>query len=361
MSVQSAARPAWYKSLAKYEKPDLKKSIWQLTHTSLLYFAMWYVMVRSIQLGYPYWLTLVLAVPAAGFMVRLFIFFHDCTHRSFFASDRANTIVGYILGVMTFTPYDEWRHSHVIHHATAGDLDRRGVGDVWTMTVEEYRAASLWEKIAYRLVRFPLFTFGIGPVVMFFVAHRFPTKAARKQDKPSVHITNFAILAIIVIASLTIGFRTYFLVQFPIMVIAGMFGIWMFYVQHQYENVYWARHEDWDRIKSALEGSSYYKLPKVLQWFTGNIGYHHIHHLRARIPNYNLEKCYEEVPEMRTVEPITLKTSLKSLACNLWDEKQQKMVSFRALRALSKYHPDLRTLPSASVIQATWRMPICVP
>lgn len=334
MSVESVSRPAWFKTLAKYQKPDLKKSLWQLAHTLLLYVVMWTVMVRSIQLGYSYWITLAMSVLAAGLLVRLFIIFHDCTHRSFFASERANRILGYILGVLTFTPYDDWRHSHIIHHATAGDLDRRGVGDVWTMTVAEYRTASLWEKIAYRLVRFPPFTFCIGPAVMFLFAHRIPTKAARKKDKLSVYITNVAILAVIVIASLTIGLRTYVAVQLPIILIAGMIGIWMFYVQHQYEDVYWAHHEDWDRIKSALEGSSYYKLPKVLQWFTGNIGYHHIHHLRARIPNYNLEKCYKEVPEMRTVRPITIKTSLKSLACHLWDEQSRKMVSFRALRAM---------------------------
>ena len=334
MSKQSDARPDWYKRLAQYEQPDLRKAVWQLVHTLLLYFATWYLMVRSVQLGYPYWVTLLLAVPAAGFLVRLFIFFHDCTHRSFFASQRANTILGYILGVMTFTPYEDWRHAHVIHHATAGNLDRRGVGDVWTMTVDEYRAASLWKKIAYRLVRFPPFTFGIGPGLMFLLAHRFPTKVARKQEKRSVLITNLAILGVIVIASLTIGFPVYFMVQFPIMIIAGVLGIWMFYVQHQYPTVYWARDDEWNRIEAALKGSSYYKLPKVLQWFTGNIGLHHIHHLRARIPNYNLQKCYDEVPEVRTVEPITLKTSLKSLTCNLWDEKHRRMVSFRELRAL---------------------------
>lgn len=333
MSVQTGSRPAWYTSLARYEKTDLKKSIWQLSHTLLLYVGMWVLMIRSIQLGYSYWLTLVLALPAAGFMVRIFIFFHDCTHRSFFASQKANTIVGYILGVMTFTPYEDWRHSHVIHHATAGNLDRRGVGDVWTMTVQEYRDASLWTRIAYRLVRFPPFTFGIGPSFMFLIAHRFPTKAARKQEKLSVHITNLAILAVIVVASLTIGLQTYLLVQLPIMVIAATLGIWMFYVQHQYEDVYWAYDGEWDRIDAAMAGSSYYKLPKVLQWFTGNIGLHHIHHLRSRIPNYNLQKCYDEVPEVRAVTLLTIPTSLKSLTCNLWDEQQRKMISFRQLRA----------------------------
>ena len=335
MSVQSKARPEWYKKLAQYEKPDLKKSIWQLTHTLLLHFATFYLMVRTVQLGYTYWLTLALAVLAAGFLVRIFIFFHDCTHRSFFASERANTIVGYILGVLAFTPYEDWRHSHVIHHATAGNLDRRGIGDVWTMTVDEYRSASKWQQLAYRLIRHPLVMFGLGPGFMFLVAHRFATKGARKQERLSVIITNLALAAIIVIASLTIGFRAYFLVQFPIIIMAATLGLWLFYVQHQFETVYWARNDVWDRIESALQGSSYYKLPKVLQWFSGSIGLHHIHHLRARIPNYNLQRCYDEVPEVRTVAPLTIPTSLKSLWFNLWDEERQKMVSFRELRAAS--------------------------
>ena len=333
MSTRSEARPEWYKKLAHYEQPDLKKSIWQLTHTLLLYFATFYLMVRTVQLGYTYWLTLALAVLGAGFLVRIFIFFHDCTHRSFFESDRANTIVGYILGILAFTPYEDWRHSHVIHHATAGNLDKRGVGDVWTMTVAEYRSASKWQRLGYRLVRHPLVMFGLGPGFMFLGAHRFASKDARKQERLSVIITNLALVAIIVIASLTIGFRTYFLVQFPVIIIAATLGLWLFYVQHQFETVYWARDGAWNRIESALQGSSYYKLPKVLQWFSGNIGLHHIHHLRARIPNYNLQRCYDEMPEVRTVAPLSIATSLKSLWFNLWDEERQKMVSFRKAQA----------------------------
>ncbi|MBN2390829.1 MAG: fatty acid desaturase [Anaerolineae bacterium] len=329
MSAKSEARPEWYKRLAHYEQPDLKKSIWQLAHTLLLYFATFYLMVRTVQLGVTYWLTLALAVLGAGFLVRIFIFFHDCTHRSFFKSNRANTIVGYILGILTFTPYEDWRHSHVIHHATAGNLDKRGVGDVWTMTVEEYKSASKWQRLGYRLVRHPLVMFGLGPGFMFLVSHRFAAKDARKPERLSVIITNLALAVIIIIASLTIGFRTYFLVQFPLISIAATLGLWMFYVQHQFADVYWARDAEWDRIKSALQGSSYYKLPKVLQWFSGNIGLHHIHHLRARIPNYNLQRCYDEIPEVRTVVPLTIATSLKSLWFNLWDEERQKMVSFR--------------------------------
>jgi acyl-lipid omega-6 desaturase (Delta-12 desaturase) len=242
MSAKSETRPEWYKRLAQYEKPDLKKSIWQLTHTLLLYGATFYLMVRTVQLGTPYWLTLALAVLGAGFLVRLFIFFHDCTHRSFFNSTRANTIVGYILGILAFTPYEDWRHSHVIHHATAGNLDKRGVGDVWTMTVAEYRSASKWQRLGYRLVRHPLVMFGLGPGFMFLIAHRFAGKSARKPERLSVILTNLALLAIIAIAGLTIGLRTYLLVQLPIILIAATAGLWLFYVQHQFENC-WTQKE----------------------------------------------------------------------------------------------------------------------
>jgi omega-6 fatty acid desaturase (delta-12 desaturase) len=320
--------------LAEYAKSDPRKAIWQLVNTLIPYAILWYLMIRSIQLGYSYWLTLGLAVVASGLMVRIFIFFHDCTHGSFFASRRANKIVGYITGILTFTPYDDWRHTHSVHHATAGDLDRRGVGDVWTMTVDEYLEAPRLQKLAYRLFRHPLITFGLGPSFMFLIVHRFPHKGATKRQRRSVWLTNLALLAIIVVAALTIGLQTYLLIQLPMMIIAGAAGVWLFYIQHQYEKVYWARHEEWDPIQAALEGSSYYKLPKVLQWFTGNIGLHHVHHLRARIPNYNLQECHDNVPVAQAVEPLTIRTSLRSLWLHLWDERNGVLVSFRALKTL---------------------------
>jgi omega-6 fatty acid desaturase (delta-12 desaturase) len=329
MSVQSdavrikAARPDWYKSVARYQRPDLRKAVWQLVDTLVPYAALWVVMVRTVQLGVPYWITLALAVVAAGFMARIFIIFHDCGHGSFFASRRANTIVGYVCGILTLTPYEDWRHSHGVHHATVGDLDRRGTGDVYVMTVDEYLAAPRLKRIAYRLFR--------NPLIMF--THRLPHKGAGKRQRYSVYITNLAIAAIIGLASLTIGLRTYVAVQLPIFLIGFAAGVWLFYVQHQFEGVYWARHEAWDPMRAALEGASYYKLPKVLQWFTGNIGLHHIHHVRPRIPNYNLQQCYDEVPAMQAVDPLTMRKSLKSLRLHLWDEGQQKLVGFRSLRA----------------------------
>jgi omega-6 fatty acid desaturase (delta-12 desaturase) len=331
-----AARPNWLKTTKLYEQIDLRKSIWQLVNTIVPYLVLWYLMIRTIQLGYSYWLTLALAVLAAGFLVRIFIFFHDCGHGTFFASPQARTILGYITGILTFTPYHAWAHNHRIHHATAGDLDRRSVGDVWTMTVEEYRAAPRSRQIFYRLFRNPIFMLSVGPIIVFLISARFPPKGAKKRERQSVLITNLAVLAILVIAWLTIGLRVYLMIQLPVILVAAAAGIWLFYVQHQFEGVYWARHEEWDLIRASLEGSSYYKLPKVLQWFTGNIGLHHIHHIRPRIPNYNLQRCYDETPAFQAVTPITLRTSLRSLWLNLYDEVSGKLVSFRALKTIAQ-------------------------
>ena len=337
MSAQAGAievdEQALFAATAKYQQPDLRKAIWQVVNTLVPYVALWILMVYTIHTGISYWITFLLAVVASGFLVRIFIFFHDCGHQSFFASRKANTILGYICGLLTFTPFDDWTHSHGVHHATAANLDRRGTGDVWTMTVEEYLAAPLRQRLAYRFVRNPLVTFILGPIGVFILNQRFPSKGANRRDVISVIITDLAMLAMIVTLSVTIGFWTYVKIQLPITVIGGGLGIWLFYVQHQFEGVYWARHEEWDRVRSALEGSSFYKLPKVLQWFTGNIGFHHVHHIRPRIPNYNLQRAHEEVSVFQSVKPITLKKSLKSLRMNLWDEDQQKLVSFRSLRA----------------------------
>ncbi|MGD8518247.1 MAG: fatty acid desaturase [Anaerolineae bacterium] len=326
-----AVKPDWHEEVAQYAQPNHRQAIWQLVNTFVPYIGLWILMVYTVNTGVSYWVTLALAVVAAALLVRIFIFFHDCGHGSFFPSPRANTLVGYISGILTFTPYHDWRIAHAKHHATAGNLDRRGVGDVWTMTVEEYQAAPRRTQIAYRLFRNPLIMFGLGPAVSFLIGQRFYRKGSKKRERRSVLITNVAILAILVLASLTIGLGTYLLIQLPIILIAGTLGFWLFYVQHQYEDVYWARNGVWDPVKAALQGSSYYKLPKVLQWLTGNIGLHHIHHLRPRIPNYKLQACYDQVPAMRVVTPLTIATSLRSLRMNLWDEERQKLVSFRSL------------------------------
>jgi omega-6 fatty acid desaturase (delta-12 desaturase) len=324
-------KPPWHQDLARYAQPNQRKALWQLVNTFVPYLGLWAVMIYTVKAGLPYWITLALAVVAAAFLVRIFIFFHDAGHGSFFGSPRANAVLGYISGILTFTPYHSWRRSHALHHATAGNLDRRGVGDVWTMTVEEYQAAPLRTRIAYRLYRNPLFMLGLGPASSFLITQRFFRKGDKRRERTSVLVTNLAILGIVVLASLTIGFWTYASIQLPIILIGGAAGIWLFYVQHQYQGVYWARDDTWDATRAALEGSSYYKLPRVLQWLTGNIGLHHIHHLRPRIPNYSLQQCFDQVPAMQAVQPLTIGQSLKSLRMNLWDENRQELVSFRSL------------------------------
>ena len=325
-------RPGWYSTLSKYEQPDLQKAVWQLINTFIPYLLLWYLMYYTLQVGYSYWVTFALAVVAAGLLVRIFIFFHDCCHGSFFASRKANIILGYICGILTFTPFDNWRHSHAVHHATFGNLDRRGIGDVRTLTVDEYLALSRRKQLEYQFFRNPFVMFGLGPVYLFLLSYRFPDKKGRKRDRRSIYITDFAIIAIMALASVTLGFEAYVLIQLPVVFMAGSIGLWLFYVQHQFEGVYWARYNNWDPLRAALEGSSYYKLPKILQWFTGNIGFHDIHHIRPRIPNYNLQSCCSNIPAFQKVKPLTLGRSLKSLRLNLWDEKVQKLVGFRSLK-----------------------------
>jgi acyl-lipid omega-6 desaturase (Delta-12 desaturase) len=327
------SRPAWYQAIGKYAHSNLNKSLWQLLDTFVPYCVLWALMLYTVRHGYPYWITLALAVVAAGFMVRIFILFHDCCHGSFFASRRANTILGYVSGIVTFTPFEDWRYSHNLHHATAGDLDRRGVGAIRTMTKKEYLAAPMRKRLAYRIYRNPFVFFGPGAALLFLFFQRFSSKGAGKRERISVSLTNLALLIIIAVASLTIGFQRYVLIQLPIILIGGALGLWLFYVQHQFENVYWARPDVWDPLRVALEGSSYLKLPKILQWFSGNIGLHHIHHVRPNIPNYNLQQCYADIPAFQAVKPITIRTSFRTLRLSLYDERQKKMVSFRSLQA----------------------------
>ncbi len=315
-----------------YAGPDRRKAILQLTNTFIPYAVLWIMLIYMVRNAYPTVAIFALVVLASLFLLRIFIFFHDCAHGSFFASQRANTVLGYVAGILTFTPFKYWQHNHLIHHGTYADLDHRGVGDIWTLTVEEYRAASGLKRIGYRLYRNPTVFLGLGPGYFFLIAQRFIHHGEGKRERYSVAFTNLAIVVILWAAYMTIGLGTYLLIQLPIILIAGAMGVWLFYVQHQFEGVYWSRHDEWDPVKAALDGSSYYKLPKVLQWFTGNIGLHHIHHVLPRIPNYKLQQCYNEIPFMQEVRPLTIRRSLKSLRLNLWDEEQQKLVSFRSLK-----------------------------
>ena len=327
-------KAAWQEIVARYQQPSLGKSIWQIVNTLVPYALLWYLMYRSLAVSY--WLTLPLAIIAGGLLVRIFIIHHDCGHGAFFKSRRANDTWGIITGVLTFTPYYLWRWEHSIHHAHAGDLDNRGLGAVWTLTVQEYLEASRWKRFAYRLARNPIVLFVIAPFILFVVIQRFSSPKASLRERRSVLWTNLLIVALGAAVSLVFGIKAYLLIQLTVIGVASSAGVWMFYVQHQFEGVYWQRQGEWNYVDAALQGSSFYKLPKVLQWFTGNIGFHHIHHLSSRIPNYNLEKCHNAEPLFHNVKPLTLFSSFKSATYRLWDEQRRQLVGFRHLRTLPR-------------------------
>ncbi len=324
----------WKRIVAEFQKPSTGRAVWQIVNTLGPYGLLWYLAYLSMAVSW--WLTVPLAMLAGAFLVRVFIIFHDCGHGSFFKSGRANDLVGFIAGVLTFTPYYHWRWEHSIHHASAGDLNKRGIGDVWTMTVQEYLESSRWKRFAYQLARNPGVLFIIGPFVLFVIQQRFPSAQANPRERRSVHWMNLTILGMAAALSLIYGLAGYLLIQMTALAVAGGAGVWLFYVQHQFEGVYWERSEEWDYTTAALQGSSFYKLPKVLQWFSGNIGFHHIHHLSSRIPNYNLERCHRSHPMFRDVKPVTLISSLKSFTLRLWDERLKKLVGYRDIRGLQR-------------------------
>jgi acyl-lipid omega-6 desaturase (Delta-12 desaturase) len=321
--------------VARYEQPTLHRSAWQMVNTLAGYAGLWAAMYFSLPISY--WLTLALAIPTAGFLVRLFVIFHDCGHGSFFRSRKANDTLGVLAGILVFTPYSYWRHNHALHHATAGDLDRRGTGDVWTLTVEEYLAAPRWKRCAYRLMRNPVVLFGIAPVLLLVILQRFPQHLAKWREWRGVLPTNVGVLAVAAILAWLVGIRAYLLIQLPVLMVASSVGVWLFYVQHQFEGTYWQRRDRWSYVEAALQGSSFYQLPRVLQWFTGNIGFHHIHHLSPGIPNYNLEQCHRADPLFQQVPRITLGASAKAMTYRLWDEQDHRLIGFRGLRA--RRHP----------------------
>lgn len=317
------------KLLAPYQKADTRHSLIQLANTLIPYFALWYLMIRSIEISYA--LTLGLAVIAALFLVRVFIFFHDCGHNSFFPSTKLNKQVGFWLGVLVFTPGEQWWHSHAIHHATSGNLDKRGTGDVQTLTLEEYLEAKWSSRLGYAFFRNPFVMFGLGPIFMFILMHRFPIPRYGKKETMSVIWANLAIAAIATVMSLLVGFKTYVMIQLPIMWIAGAFGIWLFYIQHQFEETYWERDPEWNYVASALPGASFYKLPGLLQWFSGNIGYHHIHHLSPRIPNYRLDQAHDNSPLIQKwARQIDFGEGWRALRLRVWDEPIRRMRGFPA-------------------------------
>src|SRR5262249_13362585 len=278
-----------------------------------------------------YWLTLSLAPLAAGLMTRIFIILHDCGHGSFFKSPRANHIIGTICGILTHTPYFQWTREHAIHHASSGDLSRRGVGDVTTLTVKEYLALSKWDRLKYRLYRNPLVMLGIGPQYIFLLRHRFAGKHSGRRERNNLYLINLAILAIYGSLWLLIGLKALLMILAPIMIVAGAAGVWHFFAPHQCEEKDWGELAEWGYAASALLGSSYYRLPRVLQWFSGNIGFHHIHHLSPKIPNYKLQRCHEENPLFQESTVLDLRSSLKSASMKLWDEERGRMISFNQL------------------------------
>jgi acyl-lipid omega-6 desaturase (Delta-12 desaturase) len=323
---------SWRDILAKYQRPSNGRALWQLASTLIPYALLWYAMYHVMAISL--WLVVPVALLAAAFLVRIFVIFHDCGHGSFLGSRRANDAVGFLTGVLTFCPYYHWRWQHAIHHGTAGDLDRRGMGDVWTMTVQEYLDAPWWRRCAYRLARNPVVLFVLAPLFVFVLYQRFASPRANRRERHSVQWMNLALLGVVVALAWTFGIWPYLLIQSIVMAVAGAGGIWLFYVQHQFENAYWQRSADWSFTAAALHGSSFYKLPRVLQWFSGNIGFHHIHHLSPRIPNYNLQKCHEGDALFRQVQVMTLASSLRTLTLRFWDENENKLVGYAGLRRI---------------------------
>ena len=333
--VPLAGEAAWKRIVLDFQKPSRWRAWWQITNTFGPFLAIWYLI--HLCLGVSWWLVMPLAALAGVFLVRVFIIFHDCGHGSYFKSRRANDAVGFITGLLTFTPFHQWSWDHAIHHATSGHLDKRGTGDLWTLTVEEYLASSRWRRFAYRLARNPVVLFVIAPFFVLLIKQRFASANANERERRSVAWMNLAILGMATVLSLVFGLLPYLVIQTIMLTVAGSIGFWLFYVQHQFEGVYWERGGEWDFAAAALQGSSFYKLPKILQWFSGNIGYHHIHHLSPRIPNYNLERCHKAHLMFQQGEPLTLSASLKTLSLRLWDEQRKKLISFRQLRKMRRF------------------------
>lgn len=323
-----------------FTKSKLKISIFQLFNTLGPFFLLWFLAYKSLSISI--WLSLVFSILASGFIIRIFIIFHDCTHYSFFQSNKANRIVGTLTGIITLFPYTKWQRNHAIHHATSSNLDKLGVGDVWIMTVDEYIEASRFKRLQYRFYRNPIVLFFLGPFLLYLVTNRINRKGAPWKERLNTYITNMSIVAIYGTLIWLIGWQSFLLVQFPIIFIAGSLGIWLFYVQHQFEDSYFEKEEDWNFVKAAVEGSSYYKLPKVLQWITGNIGYHHVHHLSPRIPNYHLQKAHESTPPLKHATTITLKSSLQAISFRLYDEANKQFITFKEVKPIMKLHYNIR-------------------
>jgi omega-6 fatty acid desaturase (delta-12 desaturase) len=322
----------WTHILARYRAPSLARSVIELLITVGPLVLLWSLMWVTLDRGY--WFCLLLAVPAAGFLVRLFMIQHDCGHGAFFHRRSTNDWVGRVIGVLTLTPYDFWRRTHAVHHSTSGNLDRRGIGDIDTLTVREYLARPRWGQLCYRVYRHPIVMFGLGPAYLFILQHRLPVGFMWSGWQPwvSTIATNAAIAALVATMIWLVGVGPFLLVHLPTMLIAASVGVWLFYVQHQFENTVWAHDGGWNLQEVALHGSSHYALPNLLRWFTANIGVHHIHHLCSRIPCYRLPLVLRDYPELDGIGRLTLCQSLRCVRLVLWDEDQQRLISFREMR-----------------------------
>jgi len=335
-SAFDAPRPqkttdAWPQRLRQYQNVNPRRAVFEIFVTAIPLAAIWLSMLLALRLDLP-WLYALLVLPAAGLLVRLFMIQHDCGHGAFFRNKTSNDWVGRVISVVTLAPYDLWRRSHAIHHATSGNLDRRGIGDIDTITVAEYRARSWWGRMRYRMYRNPVVLFGIGPIYYFMLQNRLPVGFMRTGWRPwmSAMATNLALALFCALAIYAVGIKTFALIQIPIWVLASAIGVWLFYVQHQFEDTFWAKQGNWDVREAALHGSSHYDLPTVLRWFTANIGMHHVHHLSGRIPYYRLPEVLHDYPELRDVSRLTLLESLKSVFLTLWDEDAHRLIGFKA-------------------------------
>jgi acyl-lipid omega-6 desaturase (Delta-12 desaturase) len=330
----------WSRTLAPYRDPSHRRSLFEIAVTFLPFAGLWALAFTAVHLGH--WeISLLPSLLAGGLLVRLFMIQHDCGHGAFFRHRLANDWVGRAIGVLTLTPYDAWRRAHGVHHAGAGNLARRGVGDIDTLTVAEYRALGFWGRLRYRLYRHPLVLFGIGPAYIFLLRHRLPLAggAGLRMDWISAMATNLAIVAVAAGLIWLVGAAPFLLVQLPITLAAGVAGVWLFYVQHQFEATYWAESGEWGPQEAALLGSSHYDLPGVLRWLSANIGMHHLHHLASRIPYYRLPQVLDDHPELASISKLTLRQSLGCIRLALWDETQKRLVTFREAHRRSNSEP----------------------
>ncbi|TQS70574.1 fatty acid desaturase [Ornithinibacillus gellani] len=316
-----------HKSVKPFAHANLKKSTVQLFNTIPPLLLLWTAAYLSLSISV--WLTIGLALVASGFIVRSFIIFHDCTHGSFYQNSKKNNLLGTITGIITLFPYEKWKREHAIHHASSSNLDKRGVGDIWVMTVAEYDSATKWQKLAYRLYRNPFVMFGLGPLYLVLVSNRINRKDARKKEKYNTYFINVALVIIFATLVWTLGWQAVLLVHGISLYVAAALGIWLFYIQHTFEDSYFEEESEWNYVKAAVDGSSYYQLPKILQWLSGNIGYHHVHHLAPRVPNYHLEAAHESTPPLQYATTITIKTSLDSLRYRLYDPEQKAFITFK--------------------------------